>query len=140
LLRDDVLLRKDLPPVVYYLSQLFIRLRSYEIRASLGKLLVEIGRIDDRQHLTLFHMGANVVVPILHIAADPPVDAAGIKGAHVAGKDELAFARSSLRLHQSDGGNGLLIRPNLGLLLAFCAIGNAVDGKTDRGDGCNDAD
>jgi hypothetical protein len=29
---------------------------------------------------------------------------------------------------------------NLDLLLAFCAIGNAVDAKTDRGDGCNDAD
>jgi hypothetical protein len=54
-LRDDVLLRKDLPPVVCYLSQLFIRLRSYEISAALGKLLIEIGNIDDRRHLTLFH-------------------------------------------------------------------------------------
>jgi hypothetical protein len=43
---------------------LFIRLRSYEIRAGLGKLLIEIGNIDDRQHLTLSHVGANVVVPI----------------------------------------------------------------------------
>jgi hypothetical protein len=81
------------------LCQLFVGLRSYEVRAGLGKLLIEIGRIDDRQHLTLFHVGANVVVPILHIAADPPVDAAGIKGAHIAGKDELSFARSQLRLH-----------------------------------------
>ena len=76
----------------------------------------------------------------LHIAADPPVYAAGIKSAHVARKDELSIARPLLRLHQSDGGNGLLMRPNLAFLRAPCAIGNAVDGKTDRGDGSNDAD
>jgi hypothetical protein len=35
---------------------------------------------------------------------------------------------------------GLLIRPNLDLLLAPCAIGNAVDGKSDPGGRGNDAD
>ena len=85
-------------------------------------------------------MRPNVLIPIFHITIDPCVNATRIECADIARKDEVPFAWAKLRLDQFDGCDGLLICPNLDLLLASCTIDNAVDGKSNRGDACNEAD
>jgi hypothetical protein len=86
------------------------RLRLIGIIAAIAAIGLGVYGIADRAK-SKQEVQISPIVPILHIAADPPVYAAGINSAHVARKDELSIARPLLRLHQSDGGNGLLIRP-----------------------------
>ncbi len=51
-----------------------------QVGAGLQHLLVEVGRVDVGQHLAGLHLGADVDVPALQIAADPGVDRGGVVG------------------------------------------------------------
>ena len=60
-----------------------------------GDALVDLGRVDGGEHLARFHLGADVVFPILNIAAHLAVDRGGVKGLDVAGQRHVRMALSS---------------------------------------------
>ena len=88
LTRDCVLGQQAGPARGGGLGELAVGHRGGQIGPGLGQLLVEFGRVDVGQHLARLHLGADVLVPGLEIAADPGVDLGVVEGLDVAGQHQ----------------------------------------------------
>ena len=74
--------------------------------------LVELGRVDDGQHLALMNLGPDVLAPFLDVAAHLPMNGGAVKGFDIAGQNEFAGFASLLRRDQRDRGDRLLVGPS----------------------------
>ena len=73
--------------------ELLGRLGGAQIGAGLGNLLVQFGRVDQSQHIAFFYMGADILVPGMHVTGHTRKKLGVVIGLKCAGQDQrLAFA------------------------------------------------
>ena len=73
-------------------------------------------RIDLGQQIALFHLGADVEGPFLHIAADLGIDGRAGESLNVARQGKIAAALGGLELDHLHGRHGLIFGPGRGVV------------------------
>jgi hypothetical protein len=110
-----------------------------EVGLGLGKLLVQLGRLDDGEQIALAHMRSDVVRPGFDVARGARVDGGQREGLHVAGKHNLAGVLLKDRLRQRDRRSGIgiggLHQFGIGMNAAHDAGGGSNDGYDEDDEG-----
>ncbi len=86
---DGIRLEQVLPANRGRLSQLFVRLRIFQLCASLIQLLIDFRGFDLRQQLTLLDVGADVYIPMLEIAIGTGIDRGVVECLRVSRQHDL---------------------------------------------------
>src|SRR3984957_14172947 len=74
-----------------------IRLGLRDLALGDGDTLIQFWRIDDREHLALMDLSANVFAPLLNVAHNLAVYWGAVEGANIAGQHEFARLPAALR-------------------------------------------
>ena len=98
--------RKSCFPGVVQAGDLKIGAGLGEIRPGLGKLGVDIRRVDFREDIALGHPGADVLVPGFHVAAGARKDRRFAEGGEAARQDDLRVRGTGQGSGDRNGGNG----------------------------------
>src|SRR5208283_5339271 len=92
------------------LRQIIVGLRRRQFRPRLLELLIQLGRIDFRQELTLFNPAADVHVPALQIAARPRVNRRVNESLDVSRQYYFFLRSATLGLSERYRGHGEILR------------------------------
>ena len=78
------------------------RLILRQLRLRLAQLLVEFRRLNLSQHVTAFHVGADVVIPAFHVAAGARIDRRVDERHRLARQHQRLVGRAADRMHDLD--------------------------------------
>jgi hypothetical protein len=132
LLRDRVLSDQSLVTIGSHLCNGGIALRGGQIRLRLSKLLVQLGRFDDRQQFALVYVRTDVVIPNLHIACGASVDRRKSEGLDIAWQHDLPRTLFKHRLGKQDRRSGHLVGVVDQFGIGTLPIDDAEDGNDGR--------
>ena len=141
-LRDGVGLDQSGVAIGLNVGVVGVGLRGGKIGFGLRHLLVEFGRVDDREQVALLHVCTDVEVPVHQIAIGARVDGRVSIGGHVAGQDKLVHGRAGFGRSDGHGRRSVGIRSlrehRIAVHPGQHAQGGEHDGGNEKHDHSND--
>ena len=119
LLRHGGRRAERVPAIGRHLGQGHIRLGFREFALRHGQALVELGRVDDSQHIAPVDLSADVLAPLADVAAHLAMNGSRVKSFDIAGQNDLTGFASLLRRDQRDRRDRLLVGPSRDLIIVM---------------------